>query len=98
MAYFDKPDIEVLLVDRNQPAPDTALKSVFDHIKQYKSLHYLTVSSSHFTKTALSQFHSSLSAHGGHLLVEVITNIKKGNLIKQLDRIRDECFNECLYV
>ena len=88
-------DIEVLCIDDNEAVPDTALTSVFDHIKQCQSLQYLTVSSSQFTKTALSQLDSSLSAHGGHLLVDVTSKHKEWeNLIKQLNRIRDECLNE----
>ena len=88
-------DIEILCIDGNKAVPDTALTSVFDHIKQCQSLQYLKVSSSQFTKTALSQLDSSLSAHGGHLLVDATTKHKEWeNLIKQLTRIRDECLNE----
>ena len=87
-------DIEVLCIDRNQPVPDTA-PSVIDHIKQCQSLQYLTVSSSQFTEKALSQLDSSLSAHGGHLLVDATSKHKEwGNLIEQLDRICDECLND----
>ena len=87
-------DIEVLLLDRNKPVSDTG-PSVFDHIKQCQSLQYLTVSSSQFTKTALSQLDSSLSAQGGHLLVDATSKHKEwGNLIKQLTRIHDECMND----
>ena len=87
-------EIEVVLVDRNQPVPDTG-PSVFDHIKQCQSLQYMMVSSSQFTKTALSQLDSSLSAHGGHLLVDATTKHKEwGNFIKELDRIHIECLND----
>ena len=87
-------DIEVLLLDRNKPVPDTG-PSVFDHIKQCQSLQYMKVSSSQFTKTALSQLDSSLSAHGGHLLVDATSKHKEwGNLIKQSTRIRNECLND----
>ena len=86
-------DIEVLCIDWNQPVPDTG-PSVIDHIKQCQSLQYLTVSSSQFTKTALSQLDSSLSAHGGHLIVDATPDDKEaGNLIKQLHRICYECMN-----
>ena len=87
-------DIEVLLLDRNQPVPGTG-PSVIDHIKQCQSLQYMKVSSSQFTKTALSQLDSSLSAHGGHLLVDVTSKHKEwGDVNKQFNRIRDECLNE----
>ena len=64
-------DIELLCINDNEAVPDTA-PSVFDHIKQCQSLQYMEVSSSQFTKTGLSQLDSSLSAHGGHLLVDVV--------------------------
>ena len=87
-------DIEVLCINDNEAVPDTG-PSVFDHINQCQSLQYLTVSSSQFTKTALSELDSSLSAHEGHLLVDATTKHKeRGNLIKQLNRICDECLNE----
>ena len=86
-------DIEVLLLDRNQPVPDTG-PSVFDHIKQCQSLQYLKVSSSQFTKTALSQLNSSLSAQGGHLLVDATPGHKEwANVNKQLNRFCCECLN-----
>ena len=72
-------DVEVLLVDRNQPVPDTA-PSVFDHIKQCQSLQYLKVSSSQFTKTALSQLDSSLSATGDTCWWMLHLIIKKGGI------------------
>ena len=87
-------DIEVLLLDRNQPVPDTA-PSVIDHINQCQSLQYLTVSSSQFTKTALSQLDSSLSAHGGHLLVDATSKHEKWvYLINQIDTICEECLRD----
>ena len=87
-------DIEVLLLDRNQPVPDTG-PYVIDHIKQCQSLQYMKVSSSQFTKTAQSQLDSSLSAHGGHLLVDVTSKHKEwGDVNKQLGRICDECMND----
>ena len=88
-------DIEVLCINDNEAVPDTGLTSVFDHIKQCKSLQYMKVSSSQFTKTALSQLDSSLSAHGGHLLVDVITNDEEDRKhIEQLTRIGEECLND----
>ena len=91
-------DIEVLCINHNEAVPDTA-PSVSDHIKQCQSLQYLTVSSSQFTKTALSQLDSSLSAHGGHLIVDATTKHKEWeNLTDHVTKISDECSNECLYV
>ena len=84
-------DIEVLCINDNEAVPDTG-PSVFDHIKQCQSLQYMKVSSSQFTKTALSQLDSSLSAHGGHLLVDVVTNDEEDRKhTEQLQRISDEC-------
>ena len=87
-------DIEVLCIDYNEAVPDTA-PSVIDHIKQCQSLQYLMVSSSQFTKTALSQLDSSLSAHGGHLLVDASPGDKDYQaVVEQLTRICDECLND----
>ena len=83
-------DIEVLCINDNKTVPDTA-PSVIDHIKQCQSLQYLKVSSSQFTKTALSQLDSSLSAHGGHLLVDASHGDKDDQAVSvQLGRIRDD--------
>ena len=69
-------DIEVLCIDRKNQSVNTAT-SVFDHIKQCHSLQYLRVSSSQFTKTALSQLDSTQSAHGGNLLVDATNKHKE---------------------
>ena len=88
-------DIEVLCINDNEAVPDTALTSVFDHIKQCQSLQYLKVSSSQFTKTALSQLDSSLSAHGGHLLADASSGDKDDQAVGGwLTRISDECLND----
>ena len=71
-------DIEVLCINDNEAVTDTA-PSV-DHIKQCQSLQYMKVSSSQFTKTALSQLDSSLSAHEGHLMVDVVPGDKNGRI------------------
>ena len=82
--------IEFLCINDNEAVPDTG-PSVFDYIKQCQSLQYLEVSSRQFTKTALSQLDSSLSAHGGHLLVDATTEHKElENLIYHISRICEE--------
>ena len=86
------PDIEVLLFDRNQPVDLQDLSSVFKRLGECQSLQYLTVSKGQFTDAALSQLASSLSAHGGHVLVDdTRCDNEWENLIKLLDRIHEEC-------
>ena len=85
-------DIVVLSISLNQLVPDTPA-SIFNHIKQCKSLQYLKVSSSQFKETA--QLNSILSEHGGHLLVDATNEHKEcENLNKQMTKILEECLYE----
>ena len=86
-------NIEVLATDHNGPVPDST-PLILDRINECKSLVYMNVSSSQFSKSQLSQLTSLLSAHRGRLLVDV----KPGedlwdSYIDHITRIRDECLS-----
>ena len=86
-------NIEVLSIYGNGPVTDRK-PLILDHINECKSLTYMGVSSSQFSKSELSQLNSLLSAHGGRLLVDV----NKGHAlwddcIGHIGRIRDQCLS-----
>ena len=62
-------NIEILAINDNDPVTDRK-PLILDHINECKSLTYMHVSSSQFSKSELSQLNSLLSAHGGRLLVD----------------------------
>ena len=85
--------IEILEINHNAPVTDRKLL-ILDHINECKSLTYMRVSSSQFSKSELSQLSSLLSAHGGRLLVDVTSEHPEWrNYIKQFNRIRDQCLS-----
>ena len=86
-------NIEILAINDNGPVTDRK-PLILDHINECKSLTYMRVSSSQFSKSELSQLNSLLSAHGGHLLVDDdIDDDLWDSYIKHIGRIRDECLS-----
>ena len=86
-------NIEVLDISGNGPVTDRK-SLILDHITECKSLTYMSVSSSQFSKSELSQLSSLLSEHGGHLLVDLTSKHPLlDSCIKHLNRIRDECLS-----
>ena len=86
-------NIEVLDISGNGPVTDRQ-PLILDHINECKSLTYMRVSSSQFSKSELSQLSSLLSAHGGGLLVDATSkHALWDSYIKHIDRIRDECLS-----
>ena len=86
-------NIEILAINDNGPVTDRQ-SLILDHIIKCKSLTYLDVSSSQFSKSELSQLNSLLSAHGGRLLVDVTTKHDLWrNYKSHVNRIRDECLS-----
>ena len=86
-------NIEVLSISDNAPVTDRQ-PLILDHINECKSLTYMAVSSSQFSKSELSQLSSLLSAHGGGLLVDVTTKHPLwDSYIKHITRIADECLS-----
>ena len=84
-------NIEVLTISDNGPVTDRT-PFILDHINECKSLTYMKVSSSQFSKSELSQLNSLLSAHGGHLLVDVTSkHALWDNYIGHINKIADEC-------
>ena len=83
-------NIEVLSIIDNGPVTDRK-PLIFDHINECKSLTYMRVSSSQFSKSELSQLNSMLSVHGGCLLVDVVDDDLWYSYRKNITRIRDEC-------
>ena len=86
-------NIEILGIGGNGPVTGRT-PLILDHINECKSLTYMRVSSSQFSKSELSQLNSLLSAHGGRLLVDV----KPGHdlydsYIGHITRIADECLS-----
>ena len=83
-------NIEVLDIYGNGPVTDRK-PLILDHINECKSLTYMVVSSSQFSKSELSQLSSLLSAHGGRLLVDLTSKHPLyDSYIKHIDRIKDE--------
>ena len=86
-------NIEVLDISGNGPVTDRK-PLILDHINECKSLTYMHVSSSQFSKSELSQLNSLLSAHGGCLLVDATTkHALWGSCIKHITRIGKECLS-----
>ena len=86
-------NIEVLEINDNGPVTDRQ-PLILDHINECKSLTYMFVSSSQFSKSELSQLNSLLSAHGGCLLVDATSEHPQADsYIKHINRIRDECLS-----
>ena len=84
--------IEVIEMHNNGPVTDRK-PLILDHINECKSLTYMAVSSSQFSKSELSQLNSLLSAHGGSLLVDDSDQDLYDRFIKHMNRIRDECLS-----
>ena len=85
--------IEIIEIHNNGPVTDRT-PLILDHINECKSLTYMGVSSSQFSKSELSQLSSLLSAHGGRLLVDGdIDDDLYDSYIKHIDRIIDECLS-----
>ena len=85
-------NIEVLAIEGNDPVTDRK-PLILDHINECKSLTYMRVSSSQFSKSELSQLSSLLSAHGGRLLVDVVDDDLWDSYIKHITRIAKECLS-----
>ena len=86
-------NIEVLAINGNGPVTDRT-PVVLDHINECKSLTYMLVSSSQFSKSELSQLNSLLSAHGGCLLVDpTIRHSEDKNFKRHINRIFMECLS-----
>ena len=85
-------NIEILEIHNNGPVTDRK-PLILDHINECKSLTYMRVSSSQFSKSELSQLNSLLSAHGGRLLVDVVDDDLYDRFIKHMSRIRDQCLS-----
>ena len=86
-------NIEILDISDNAPVADRK-SLIFDHMNECISLTYMSVSSSQFSESELSQLNSLLAAHGGRLLV----NVNKGHAlwysyIKHIGRIADDCLS-----
>ena len=85
--------IEVIEIHNNGPVTDRK-PLIFDHINECKSLTYMHVSSSQFSKSELSQLNSLLSAHGGCLIVDPTpTHALWDSVNKHISRIRDQCLS-----
>ena len=86
-------NIEILAIEDNDPVTDRK-PLILDHINECKSLTYMRVSSSQFSKSELSQLNSLLSAHGGCLLVDVNEGHDLWDSYKgHINKIRDECLS-----
>ena len=86
-------NIEVLSIYGNDPVTDRKAL-ILDHINECKSLTYMLVSSSQFSKPELSQLISLLSAHGGGLLVNATkTHALYDSYVKHGKRIFIECLS-----
>ena len=86
-------NIEILAIDRNEAVTDRT-PLILDNINGCKSLTYMRVSSSQFSKSELSQLSSLLSAHGGCLLVDAGPgHALWDSYIDHIGRIRDECLS-----
>ena len=86
-------NIEVLSIHGNDPVTDRT-PLILDHINEYKSLTYMHVSSSQFSKSELSQLSFLLSAHGRGLLVDATSeHALWDSYIGHVNRIRDECLS-----
>ena len=86
-------NIEILEICDNAPVTDRT-PLILDHINECKSLTYMHVSSSQFSKSELSQLNSLLSPHGGCLLVDAEPGHDLyDSYIKHITRIRDECLS-----
>ena len=86
-------NIEILAIEDNGPVTDRT-PLILDHINECKSLTYMSVSSSQFSKSELSQLSSLLSAHGGRLLVDATPRHPQADsFIDHITRIRDECLS-----
>ena len=86
-------NIEILDIHGNGPVTDRK-PLILDHINECKSLTYLHVSSSQFSKSELSQLSSLLSAHGGRLLVDLTSkHPQAGSCIDHITRISEECLS-----
>ena len=85
--------IEVIEIHNNAPVTDRT-PLILDHITECKSLTYMRVSSSQFSKSELSQLNSLLSEHGGSLLVDVTSKHAEWRSYKRcVNKIRDECLS-----
>ena len=85
-------NIEILGISGNAPVSDR-IPLVLDHINECKSLTYMKVFSSQFSQSELSQLNSLLSAHRGHLLMDVVDDDLYDSCIKHIDRIAEECLS-----
>ena len=86
-------NIEILAINDNGPVTDRT-PLILDHINDCKSLTYMRVSSSQFSKSELSQLNSLLSAHGGGLLVDDdVDDDLYDSYIKHMTRIAEECLS-----
>ena len=85
-------NIEILGIGGNGPVTDIT-PLILDHINECKSLTYMRVSSSQFSKSELSQLNSLLSAHGGGLLVDDSDDDLWDSYNDHITRIADECLS-----
>ena len=86
-------NIEILDISDNGPVTDRQ-PLILDHINECKSLTYMSVSSSQFSKSEMSQLSSLLSAHRGCLLVDVEPGHDLWDSYRNhITRIADECLS-----
>ena len=86
-------NIEILDINDNGPVTDRT-PLILDHINECKSLTYMKVSSSQFSKSGLSHLNSLLSAHGGRLLVDDdIDDDLWDSYRNHITRIAEECLS-----
>ena len=86
-------NIEILAINDNGPVTDRK-PLILDHINECKSLTYMQVSSSQFSKSKRSKLKSLLSAHGGGLLVDPTSKHPQADsYIKHITRIAQECLS-----
>ena len=86
-------NIEVLDISGNGPVTDRK-PLILDHINECKSLTYMSVSSSQFSKSELSQLNSLLSAHRGCVMVNPTSrHALWDSYIGHISRIRNQCLS-----
>ena len=86
-------NIEILAINDNGAVTERK-PLILDHVNECKSLTYMSVSSSQFSKSELYQLSSLLSAHGGRLLVDLTSKHPLwDSYIKRITRIAEECLS-----
>ena len=94
-SILEKVNIHIEIIEIHNNGPVTNRQAlILDHINECKSLTYMHVSSSQFSKSEVSQLNSLLSAHGGRLLVDLTSKHPLwDSCIKHITRIAEECLS-----